>query len=53
MTPISNTQKNIILIMVLSLTACGSIFKPNFDGMSEDELASYNSTAASQEQVNV
>ena len=51
MTKTSNTQKNITLIMVLSLTACGSIFRPNFDNMSEDELAAYNSTAASQEQV--
>ena len=51
MTKISNTQKNISLFMVLSLTACGSLFKPNFANMSEEELAAYNSTAASQEQV--
>ena len=51
MIEISNTQKNVTLIVVLFLTACGSIFKPNFDNMSKDELAAYNSTAASQEQV--
>lgn len=51
MTKISITQKNITAILVSSLTACGSIFKPNLDNMSEDELASYNSTIAAQEQV--
>ncbi len=44
-------QKKIILFMALSLTACGSIFKPNFGNMNEDELAAYNSTVATQEQV--
>ena len=51
MIKISNTQKNVTLIVVFFLTACGSIFKPDFDNMSKDELAAYNSTAASQEQV--
>jgi hypothetical protein len=46
-----NKQTHLILMMIPLLATCGSLIKPNFKNMSDDELATYNSTIASQEQI--
>ena len=38
-------------MMIPFFAACGSLIKPNFKSMTDDELAAYNSTVAIQEQI--